>query len=1235
MADTSIKYLLEIEALDKASSVLSLIEKKFTSMGKALQDAGGASALSGAELEAAQLRAQAAADSYDRALGAQQAAFTSLQAAMEATKLKQDELAAAQQRAAVAQDEMAAAESRAADVAAAAAARQGAADDAAAAKAETAAQVAREAYAQMASSAEAAAVAVKAAADGQEAALVKLQGADKLAATRSDELAAANAKAGITSEETGNKLGALAAGAAVVAVGIGAVAEKSIKAAANFQTSVTMLATSAGELQSNLGMVSTGMLKIAQDTGTSTDQLAKGMYTIESAGYHGQQGLDVLRAAAEGAKDEQADLGTVTNAVTSLMNSYHISAQNAGVAVNDMIATVSVGKMRLQDFAGSLSAVTPIAAAVGMKFDQVGAAIATMTMKGMSAQQATQDLAHTIRSLVNPNNVQIAQLQQMGVNITDLENKVGSRGLSGTLDVLVAALAKNTKGGDVFLKSLNQSQSAAADLNLMLKSMPPNVAQLSQAYQNGSLSFNDWYKASRALPPAQRAMADQFATLANKADGFNQLLRAGSPEAQTFAGALSKAMGGATSLNTALMLTGANAKDFHNNINALDKAVKDNGNSVMGWSEMQGTLNQQLSQLKQDVVTSGIAIGTALLPAVTKIAQALATVLVPIAHFIADHPKMAAAILGLIGAFATFIVTLYAIHKAVTITKDAIEFLPQAIEGVGKAFAAITDMSPWILLLMALVTVAILIATHWKQTKAILDDVWKGIKIGAEAVAHFFEAIWRPIPKFFDGIWRGVKDGFDTSWKAIKGVLSAIWGGLSAAWNDTGGKAVTAIANAWRDITAPIVKEWDIITSDLAQIWSELVTLWNDTGGRLLSAVGDALGGMVNFFRTNWDTIKNIVMTVLNPMLSFIRLNLNAIANLFRIVWNLVVGIVKGALDIVWGIISAVLSAITGVFVTAWGVIEGVIIAAWNVISGVVVGAMDFIGGILAAGWDLIAGVVRTAWDLITGILNAGLDFIKNMLKVFIDLVTGQWGKLWHDVLSTVTTVWSEVWGVFRTFLGNILSTVVGAVENIWNGFINGIYNALTGVYNALVTVWNTIVNFFSNAINMLYNVGENIIIGLINGVGSMASAVWNAAQNIASNIYHGILSFFGISSPSRLMHTVGGYIMQGLAGGMSDNAHLAQSAMTDAIQKAVPAVGSASLNALSRTLTGALSPKLSIAASGAGLAGAAGAGGTQIYVDMRQSKFATQRDMDNTINQLGRRLATWTMPAAGRAVKM
>ena len=192
---------------------------------------------------------------------------------------------------------------------------------------------------------------------------------------------------------------AMAKGFGLAAAAAGVI---SVKMAADFQTATNQLVTSAGETEANLGLVRKGLLEMAGQVGVSATELAKGMYQVESAGFHGAQGLDVMRAAAEGAKAEGANMETVANALTTTLNNYGSVLQNNAVKGTDfLVASVSLGKTRMEDFAGSISNVLPVAKSVGLSLGEVGGAMATMTSEGISSDQAATYLRQTIVKLAD------------------------------------------------------------------------------------------------------------------------------------------------------------------------------------------------------------------------------------------------------------------------------------------------------------------------------------------------------------------------------------------------------------------------------------------------------------------------------------------------------------------------------------------------------------------------------------------------------------------------------------------------------------------------------------------------------------------------------------------------------------------------------------------------------------------------------------------------------------------
>ncbi len=300
----------------------------------------------------------------------------------------------------------------------------------------------------------------------------------------------------------------LAFGAATVGIGV-----ESIHMATSWQSSMTTLVTGAGEAQKNIGLVSKGILGMAGAVGQAPEKLAAGMYLIESAGYHGAQGLDVLRASAEGASVGNAQMSTVADAVTTALTDYHLKASNAAEVTSALVETVASGKTTMEALGQSLGKVMPQASALGINFQTVTGAMATMTDTGLSARLASQHLSNTLLALSAPSATAAKAMQSVGLTAQQLKDMIAnpSIGLAGALEVIekhvgqtfpagsvagVTALKAITGGATGFSTALMLTGSHAKDFAANVTNIGSRLADASTKVQGftkvqGDLAFQE------------------------------------------------------------------------------------------------------------------------------------------------------------------------------------------------------------------------------------------------------------------------------------------------------------------------------------------------------------------------------------------------------------------------------------------------------------------------------------------------------------------------------------------------------------------------------------------------------------------------------------------------------------------------------------------------------------------------------------------------------------------------
>jgi len=467
-------------------------------------------------------------------------------------------------------------------------------------------------------------------------------------------------------------------GGAAVATAVG-VGVASIKMAADFQKQTMKLVTAAGENKSNLSSISDGILKVARDTGTTTEQLTAGMYQIESAGFHGADGLKVLNAATQGAKIEGADMVQVGNALTTVMKDMHAPVGSVNLIMSQMVTAVGRGKMTMDDLAGSIHSVLPNAAALGLSFPQVAGALATMTAQGLSADQAAQNLNHTIVKLAAPTAAMTSSMASYGLNAQTVAQQLGKKGLTGTMDEIYGAIMTKMGPAGLTLRSaFNQSQAAAENAKRAMASLPAEAKKVAEAYASGKIGLGEYRLEMKALPGPQGALLQQWKAMQDSSHGFSAALKGGGQDAQTFTAALKSLMGDQTGLQVALHLTGKASGDFNDNVKAIAATTTDAGGAVKDWSTIQGLFANQVDRIKESAQTLLITIGGKLIPVVQSVFG-----------YFADNKGAAIGLAAAVGGVLTAAVLTFAVSTAAAAAPVLLLLSPLLLLG-GAAYFAYT-----------------------------------------------------------------------------------------------------------------------------------------------------------------------------------------------------------------------------------------------------------------------------------------------------------------------------------------------------------------------------------------------------------------------------------------------------------------------------------------------------------------------------------------------------------------
>lgn len=223
--------------------------------------------------------------------------------------------------------------------------------------------------------------------------------------------------------------------------GIGVLATKEF---AGFESSMTKIQGLVGASREQVAAWTGDVRRIGTEFGIGAQDAADALYFVTSSGIKGAQAIDVLERSAKASAVGLGETSTVADLLTSALNAYTGTGLTAAKATDTLVAAVRDGKSEPDDLANSMGRVLPVAANMGVSFDQVAAAMAAMSMTGTDADEAATQLRGVLNALLKPSKQAETALHNVGLSSAGLRKQIGEQGLLPTLQSLVDALGDDS-----------------------------------------------------------------------------------------------------------------------------------------------------------------------------------------------------------------------------------------------------------------------------------------------------------------------------------------------------------------------------------------------------------------------------------------------------------------------------------------------------------------------------------------------------------------------------------------------------------------------------------------------------------------------------------------------------------------------------------------------------------------------------------------------------------------------
>jgi phage-related protein len=340
------------------------------------------------------------------------------------------------------------------------------------------------------------------------------------------------------------------------------------------------------------------------------------------------------------------------------------------------------------------------------------------------------------------------------------------------------------------------------------------------------------------------------------------------------------------------------------NLDALESNFKKVGDASQYAGSMEAeyqarsrTTANQLQLAKNAIVAVGIGIGSALLPAINGVLNAIIPVVSAFANWAQQNQGIVQTMVALAASFAGVLLaarSLLAIRAGFNMLKEtarlfytvnqngqivlrgaamASNIFKAGLSGLGTAFRlAATGARALALALMAnpiIAIVAVIIAVvaaiiyFWntnEQFRAAVIAIWNNIvSFGMSlfsALAAFFTGVWNGLVAIATAVWSGIMTVATMAVSVIMDIISAFGAFFTGVWN-----GCLAIASAvWDAISSFVSAAASVIDGIISALVDYISSAWDSAVAAVQSfanSVMDAIGNAVNWVMDKWNGLVN------------------------------------------------------------------------------------------------------------------------------------------------------------------------------------------------------------------------------------------------------------------------------------------------------------------------------------------------------------------------------------------
>lgn len=327
--------------------------------------------------------------------------------------------------------------------------------------------------------------------------------------------------------------------------------------------------------------------------------------------------------------------------------------------------------------------------------------------------------------------------------------------------------------------------------------------------------------------------------------------------------------------------------------------------------------------------------------------------------------------------------------------------------------------------------------------------------------------------------------------------------------------------NVWNNVLFPVIMK----------VWDWMKSVWD----RVYGFIKGVVMGIVNFFRSHWDTIKTIALVVWTVIKTYFMILWKVISTyvkvwitIFKFAFNIIKTIVVTAFNVISAVVRVFAPIVIAVFKVIWQVIRIIfysirlvvfvviqaiilyvkmVLAVWTFVWNIAKTVVLAIWNALLAYWRFMWNIIKAVFMVVWNAILAVIRFLTPIVQAVINFVVMIFTTGWNFVKTVVSIAINIIMGIIRTIIGvaqSVIGFVIGIFQSGWNavsGVVSGVIGTIRGVIDTISGVVSRVVDSIRNGFTTAFNAVRDFVMPILDTIKGTIDRIGDAARSIGDKI--------------------------------------------------------------------------------------------------------------------------------------